>query len=173
MQNNTTHSCKKNSQSGGCTTVTSLTFLRYFYVRSLLKSLGWGLAVWTLHFALHNNVNAPQILEFHLPHCRRPRANPFICTVGLCRSVRPLAFLSSLFIEQWPLPMQNMLQRLVHLLTESAFLYTWRYLVPINCPCLRVGDGACRRYPSAIQIAKRQFQITVVPNSFSSAWHCY
>ena len=32
ISNNTINSCKKNSQSGGCTTVTSLTFLRYFYV---------------------------------------------------------------------------------------------------------------------------------------------
>lgn len=47
--------------------------------------------MWTLHFVHHNNANAPQILPFHLVHCGRPRANPFSCTVDLCRGVRPLA----------------------------------------------------------------------------------
>ena len=86
--NNSINSCKKNSQFGGCTTVTSTTISQHFDVQSLLKLLQYDLGCGCIVFHIIITKMSYICMVFLHPHCTHSRANNSISTIGHCQGVK-------------------------------------------------------------------------------------
>ena len=75
--NNSINSCKKNSQFGGCTTVTSTTISQHFDVQSLLKLLQYDLGCGCIVFHIIITKMSYICMVFLHPHCTHSRAKKF------------------------------------------------------------------------------------------------
>ena len=82
MPNNTIHSCKKNSQFGGCMTVTSATISRHLDVQSLLKLLQYDLGCGCIVFHIIITKMSYICMFFFIHIARTPEPNNSISTIG-------------------------------------------------------------------------------------------